>query len=531
MLCSASAYGGLAAIPGDAAALIVAGDPLLAMTEGRADRPGGTGRSRVILAQWDKVAEGEDQIFHPAALLRHDGAAGETQIITDHAGFVPVFWTVDRGGHVLASSPDLVAALVPRRLDMVAVREKAASGQIAYPFTLYEGICQVAPGAVSVFSGGAMESRFLWQAPARRSLAEGAMRGAIREALAGSVDRIFGQNAGPGHVTLSAGTDTRLIADILAEQGRAAVTCLSCSGAFNLEAAVARQVAAASGMAFRHVTRRPDHHARVLAARPYAIGTQAHWAHAHFWDKGLGELEADAFVIGAYLADTIVAGADACNLALDARGGAEDGLRGWATSPVVDGYSLAQVQEIVLRRSRVCDLLPAHAALSARTRRVFPATNLWTMAHFAALRMTYAAYEPFMCRPVFDLFAATLSHSPAPDKAAVLRPRDAALRRLPTNPDADPEIVQAFRKIRRLVPEADLPGMVALPGAWGEARTAVTDRFEAGLAAIVEQMSAWLGIDAPVLRRDRLMLYEIHAAAMLTGEGPGADGWPRARGG
>lgn len=504
----------------DGQALIVVGDPLVdpVITKGASKK--GTRRTFSLLQDWKRVKAGSNPIFHPAALMLIGTEGDAIDVITDFGGFVQVYYRQVSEGIVISTSPDLIAKLLPSRLDLISAKEKAACGQISFPYTLYEDVYQFAPGASFTITRGSVAASCWYKAPCSSDSNED-IRLAIHSAVRSSLNRIFAANSGPAFITLSAGSDTRYLADIVAQSAKASVTCISCTARENLESWTAARVARTLGLEFRHFPRQPDHHTRVLSDIPYLVGTQLNWEHAHFLKRGLGNLAAGSFLIGGYLADTLLVGKDAYNMARDKKllnANLEDSPSHWTTNGLDQFIKTAEIKEIMRRRNAFSSLLPNYRDMPSRLSRVFPGSRMWTMAHFGALRREYADYEPFMSLPIFNFAWQLQASGTTIEKPDLLQISNKALKKIRKNPDSDSELRRSIWILKQIIPQESLPDFIRFSGSWSEEKTRFSTEFNFKLDAICEIVAARLDFDIPVTNRDKIFFYTIYSAMLLSGE-------------
>ena len=503
----------------DGQALIVVGDPLVdpVVTTGGSKK--GTRRTFSLFQDWKRVKTGSNPIFHPAALMLIGAEGDAIDVVTDFGGFVQVYYRQMSEGIVISTSPDLIAKLLPSRLDLISAKEKAACGQISFPYTLYEDVHQFAPGASFTITRGSVAASCWYKAPCSSDNED--IHLAIRSAVTGSLDRIFAANSGPAFMTLTAGSDTRYLADVVAQSAKASVTCISCTARENLESWTAARVARTLGLEFRHFPRQPDHHTRVLSEMPYLVGTQLNWEHAHFLKRGLGDLAEGSFLIGGYLADTLLVGKDLYNLARDKKllkENLEDSSSHWTTNDLDQFIKTGEIKEILQRRNDFSNLLSNYRDMPSRLARVFPGSRMWTMAHFGALRREYADYEPFMSLPVFNFAWQLQASGKKIEKSDLLLISNKALKKIRKNPDSDSELRRSIRILKQIVPQKSLPDFIRFPGSWSEEETQFSTEFSLKLNAICEIVAARLDFDIPVTNRDKIFLYTIYSAMLLSGE-------------
>lgn len=73
---------------------------------------------------------------HPSTLLRISKDAGTLCVVTDVYLSFPVFVIVSQGVQILASSPDLIAGILPTSFNAHSAIEMLSTGVISFPHTL-----------------------------------------------------------------------------------------------------------------------------------------------------------------------------------------------------------------------------------------------------------------------------------------------------------------------------------------------------------------------------------------------------------
>lgn len=525
-------YFGLNPVIRDGEIHAVAGDPLLFDTPPKPETIAAVGqphaRTWQIAEAWRETGAGFCARFpprHPGLMIRCNLATGRIELVTDQAGFVPAYVHTNALGAVIASSPDLIAALITPELDRVSALEKLGSGQVSYPFTLYEGITQLKPAAHVVIEGDRVETTDWWTPPEQEKTAPDpeARSTAIRTLLYGFLDRIAANLGTSGHIALSAGTDTRYLADGLVQHGVLDVTALCSTAVRNLESVNAEKVATALGLRYQHVPRPLDHHARCVLRPPYRLSTTAGWEHAHFFLNGLGNIWPSRFLLGGYMADAHLQNADLYHSKREKALQDQvlnDRAAEWAVSSTANAMS-AQVHDEIADRRRASraafGFSQKHASQLAE---IWPFASVLSNAHFGALSRNYPCYEFFMTTEVVNLAFRMSEGEKRPGlKAQLLAPLSPALRELPTNPSESQAVHKLFWQFKQAVPQELWPDHILHPGPWSEKRSAISDlvdeRMEGARKDIEAAFDLEIAPDAPNRRR----CYEIAAARRLSRSG------------
>lgn len=517
-------YRGLSPISGFRYLHLIVGDPLMDLPADREHaelRDRNAGRTIQIAKVWERIIAGEPAFlpWHPSLLLRLDKERASIEIVTDPAAFVTLYRCKTPTGILLATSPDLIAAVIRPSIDLVSVRERVASGQICYPYTLYEGIEQLPPGSIVTVQGGLIESRFWWHSPGSSSTrSPEILAQSIRETCKEFLSRLGRQVGRDGVLTLSAGGDTRFIADVIAESDDVDPTCVCTTAVENYESWTAKQVAQTLGLAFVHHVRPVDHHASCLLSPPLLIGTQANWEHCHFDGNGLGDRSDAGFVIGGYMADTFLVQADSYEKARRkavTKDILDPHMAQWATHAVAKAFTPAQRDEITERRLRAMETLNLNAGVSEQIQNIWPFSRQWSKGHFEALRRGYPAYEFFMTTPMVELGVSIPAHDKsAMDKSLLLRPVHSELSAMPVNPESSQTTAKAVSQFKKNYPRELWPESIVYRGAWSEKSGAVRQQLDDAIDRSRSAVAALLGLET--LETHEVWCYAIHQAMKLS---------------
>lgn len=469
----ASCHAGLDPLLAGDAACLVLGDPLSdlsPMPPHPDDPPEGNARTARTLA-WLRVlrAGARPRPVHPGSVillrLRPEAeAAGIPPVIgiTDASGLASVY-ALERpgGGLILSSSPDLIAGLVPCRLDRLTALELLASGCAAGPATLYEGIVEIGPGVVFTLERGRLVQRRWWTPPAPEpdlTLAEAA--GALRRGVQDTARRIAAALGTEGWITLSSGLDSRYVASLLHD--RLALHGVGIGQPGSVSLWVPAQVAGTLGFPYRAAERRPGHYVAATLDQTRSWPSHLLPTNAHDHDRALGE-GIGPFLLGAYRADTILVRENPVPRArarLVAQGVLPPDAPDWAAAPVARDYSPETQAAITARHAAELAALGLDPAALEPGQRPLQWQRSPAKGHFDPARRNYPIYGPFLSLPLcnlsFRIRADRLTDPALPAaerKMAWYGPHLRRLRHVPVNPAASPAWPEMVAAIRRAMPK------------------------------------------------------------------------------
>lgn len=395
--------------------------------------------------------------------------------VTDASGFAsPYVWQDGASGLVLASSPDLIAALRPSSLDTFSVLEMLAKGFVSAPNTLYRGISEIGPGVRFRWKGQALTQDRWWVPPAlqpQMTLTEAIPQ--MEQALTSTAERIAGTHGRDGWITVSAGMDSRYLACLLRSKLNLSSVTLGRAGTIN--AWTSAEVARELGL-HNHLVSRPEGHYVNIALDQRPTWPSHHLPNsAHYLNGGLGD-GIGPYLIGGYRADTLLLRyspvSKSRNL-LIARGELPADAPDWAGQAITAAYPQEAVRAITLRQRE--ELLSLQIDPDAIEPTLLPLRfqRSEDKGHFEAARRFYPIYEPFLSKDMCDLaFALPADHltdpalAPAVRKASYYAPKLGKLAKLPANPTTSPDWAAMIAAMRKALPRALWPQEIFNPGEW-----------------------------------------------------------------
>lgn len=352
---------------------------------------------------WDGVL---DNAF---AALSIDIAADAGEVVTDLFGWIPVYAAEGGGALVLGTHVDAVAAAagVADGIDPVSAADLLVNQTLTWPFTLYDGVRQVEPGAVRRFRAGAWDggARTYWAPREETAFASPAdAAAALREALVGDLALACDGHPVVG-LLLSGGEDSRAVLGALPPGVR--VRGFTFAETENREVRTARRVARAYGVEMAFRPRHPEHYLQHLPQLAGMVGTQNRFidAHAYGFHEWLGIRDLPV-VLGGLSSDALLKGD---NVALWARrkldAGQEPGTRPWRMPPL-PGIRPDLLRAVAERRDAFTAGLAALRPGSAdEWSRIYPFTMRRYAANLHGNRRLFRTHEPFQANAVVRVAA------------------------------------------------------------------------------------------------------------------------------
>ena len=385
--------------------LMVLGDPL-GNRSGR--REGGVRGSSLEAYPQSRLQEFlvDGGMEHPSAIVQISKSTGSIDVVTDVYLGVPIFLRVDRGVVMLASSPDLLAAILPTSFDADSAIERLSMGVISSPHTLYREIKALSPASViRIEADGTVRDRKWWQPPFPDESADVAdFREELHSSVLSTLCRIASSHPGQsGAFTLSAGLDSRFMVMMALKEQVCDFTAVNLALGTNIPARTAVHVARRAHVPLISMQRPTDFYSRLLLQGHPEIGTNACIADAHFADRALGDLEGAHWLVGGYSADVMLKGSSTSGRYAAVREVVRTGepLPRLATGPQLIDItptiaSMLDSRQTQARRS--LGMSEHHSSLADHV-----SLHRASFGHFAAATRNYAVYEPFMTRRLIEL--------------------------------------------------------------------------------------------------------------------------------
>jgi asparagine synthetase B (glutamine-hydrolysing) len=314
-------YRGYDPIETDAYVAVVVGGPLLRLP--RATQLDGntlpSAKTAAMLHSWKVQQElvWDQNVSGPFAVLVIDKTAGTAEVVTDILGFVSAYWTRRGTGEkcfVVGTHVDVVAAVGDRleALDNDSIWDFILNGAYTFPYSLYDGVQQLAPASISVFAPTLVAPRqeHYWVPYEKRqftTIDEAAEE--ARSALQSYIDSVCATTTNAA-VLLSGGEDARSVLAMLPTDLRK--VCFTFADSYNREARIAETLAKRVGAEW-HLGQRPtDHYARQFDRGCGLIGSQQAIIELHSasfceslrldeYDAVFGGLYSDSLLKGCYL--------------------------------------------------------------------------------------------------------------------------------------------------------------------------------------------------------------------------------------
>nr|WP_156889306.1 hypothetical protein [Halomonas sp. 1513] len=402
-----SCYTGLDPYEDEEFICVVVGDPLI--DKGETKKLGSSVqsscRSKRIADIWGEGGKNKNIMVpeHPAAIVCINKKIKKSEVYTDILGAVPVYSAISEGAVFLSSSPDIIAAILGPPIDKISGVELVVNGRINYPYTLYDGIVQLAPGALYTLPDLAFEK--LWVPPSCVEDTSAEEWGAlIKEELQlffRGMAVLLGES---GATTLSAGKDTRMISQLASSCMRLdAVTLYPVK---NIDYYITSLVAKKIGIKLNGVLRSPSHYSELYRSRPVGITTQNLWGDAHFHNRVLGEHLNTPFILGGYLGDAFLRGNSIYNkrrLQAIKRKEINSTSYDWVINEMGATLSGEIANAINTRYYQASTMLGLGIEHRNDMVNNYPFTSILSAAHFHAARRYGPHYEPFMSRKLVEI--------------------------------------------------------------------------------------------------------------------------------
>lgn len=517
-----SPYQGLQPFVDKDVAVVVIGDPLISH-ETDSSVPASIRRTSGIFRMWRASGKDRRPILprHPSAMLCFGPDPGTAEVITDASGAVPVFVSQPLSGsaNFLASSAELIAAVVKPHLDDVSAREFILTRRVSFPNSLYHGITELLPGSIHRFPE---RSTSRWWQPPLPNYSEDprVYADSVRETVYETINLLARQVVGQGVTTLSAGSDTRVVAAIASKvlnlQG------ITITAKPNLESRTARQVARRLGIPWRHVVRSANHYGDVYRSVPMMLGAHCLWSDAHFHLNALDLPEDVPFVLGGYQADALFRSGVALykrRKASIARGRVEADSPLWIIDRLAQGAPREVGRAITERWKASEELLGLTSAHPEDLRMTYPLSRMRTPIHFQAARRNGPQYEPFMTVGALELaFRIPIEFKQSERGAGSLadhlfREEYRRFRGIPTNPASNSMVRYVLNWWRKVDPD-----VLKHSGAWSTIQDPFNEEEMAHrFADSIKQAQHRLNLNMPRRPSPELKLacYQVACAARV----------------
>jgi asparagine synthetase B (glutamine-hydrolysing) len=448
---------------------------------------------------------------HPGTLLRLDTSTGRIEVSVDLNGLAGVFRHHSERGLLLASSPDLIAALRPCTVDDVTIWQRLISGYVSSPYTHYHEVRELVSGRHHVLQGAAHDECQWWFAPAhdpKMPLEELGER--VEAAVLATLEQIARTVGRRGYLTLSAGLDSRFVAALCQQTGVLDLQGVGFATGDTVNRRASEQVARALGMPYRPVTRPADFYTRLSLSDPLILPNLFSMTDAHFHDKALGE-DVCGFLLGGYRADTILVWQDTLSgrrRHLINAGRFPETLRGWAGNEIIAQCPpdvAAEIDERVARVHRDVGMSDDHPAVFRRALLLGRSSD---ELHYQAARRSYPIYEPFLTRRMADLayampVPALLEKAKAlgvPPKTLIYDRRLKDLAHIPVNPASAPAYREMVAAMTRVLPPDMLARNIVDPGEFSAQDGPLAPKFDAALEDARDMLQARLNLRLPARR-------------------------------
>lgn len=224
---------------------------------------------------------------------------------TDAAGKISYYYFIDKFGELQIFRPNAVWHRMGRRkLDLVSCADFILNGTICWPFTLFEGVHVLPPGADITITRGSIDVQhyFLPEETSKQKPDLNAWGRRLRE----SVENVLADQLKELRrikVMFSGGEDSRAVASLVSRD--LDVELVTLADGDNREVALARRAAHALGHTFRFVARPEGFYREALRERIRLIGPGLDIAHTHVFGPTAAPFRSADALVGGYAADTL----------------------------------------------------------------------------------------------------------------------------------------------------------------------------------------------------------------------------------
>lgn len=261
----------------------------------------------------DGLASGESDVLGRDALDSNGSFAvviahpDALQIVTDAGGSIPVYWGRGPQGLAVGTQVHRVArATGLTSVDEVSVADYLINGTVCHPFSWYEGVRALPPGAVCTFDQEGLEVHVYYEPQEPDDIYDDAdarewgtrLRREVKTAIEQGLD---GQEK--VRVLFSGGEDSRAVTGLIPDRVECVPTTVL--DRRNREYELAQRAARWLGYSLDWVRRPDEFYRSSIRERIDTVGPGWDFRHTHFFGEIANALgDADA-IVGGYLADTL----------------------------------------------------------------------------------------------------------------------------------------------------------------------------------------------------------------------------------
>lgn len=295
--------------------LIVIGGPIIKIPNAnRTDKNPGCKYTKLIYERWKQQnkIDWKTDISGPFTIICIDKNTPSVEIVTGMLSSIPVFFCsrhkdnteeVYFGTHI-----DTLASLTENlhTPDYISIADLLINRSIAYPYTPYEGINELAPASVSYksfYGKSDIKSTHYWlpvEENPFRNINEAA--GELRNAIIEEINNMCSDKALSVGVLLSGGEDSRIILSALPPvDDKKAITFLNEE---NLEGRIAHTIADRLDTEYSPVYQPAESYISQIESRAALIGSQYDPVHGHVYGvHNNPPISSADIVLGGYAAD------------------------------------------------------------------------------------------------------------------------------------------------------------------------------------------------------------------------------------
>lgn len=488
--------------------ILVAGDPLIDTSGTNAAHPADCARTEAIGAMF--VNGIQLHLHHCSLIFTVDMLSSRVKVLSDAWGTIPAYFVEDARRLVIGSSPDLLAAVTPCAFDEISAIEKLCACQISFPNTLFREVKEIFPGTLTEFQNGGVHRATSWWTPplptAETSRQVWGER--LADEISATLSKIENNVAKRGYITLSAGLDSRFLLSLASTRTSLQLSAINIASMQNISSSTAMEVARRFNIPFKTEYRREDHYSQIALSGAQEVGTNVCLLDAHFARRALGEIAEGEFMIGGFMADTLLVCGDPFSegrhSAIQRKFISNESPR-WAVNGLYRQIGPDRCAEISERWDKADNSLQIETAHSPSLSRIYPATRQGHKGHFDSARRNYPIYEPFMTERAVSL------GFEIPDDIKV--PKDTKkiyygrylepTADIVVNPASGRKFRQLVRSLKDVVPSQLWPQNLINSEEWSEVKGPATQQLRQEISEAKSILTDFIKVDVHVLRRQR----------------------------
>ena len=294
--------------------LIVIGGPILNFRDNNfISANGGNEGTIAINRRWkeQKKIVWDEDLSGPFVIFNFDKRNGHIELISDMMSFIPVYSNLQNDILVIGTHIDTIARINNNSLDKVSIADFILHEVVTYPYTIYNGIKQLAPATIHNWNLETQKNKFsqtcYWLPREVKNIDNiDNIAKELNKSLNKYVNRVIHSKAKVA-TFISGGEDSRVVLSAIPKEYPKDSFIFVDKP--NYEALIAKKVTKKLNAKIFIEEREPDHYWHILKAACDLIGTCGDYAHVHSYGfhKHCSFDNYDV-IFGGFLADTLLKG-------------------------------------------------------------------------------------------------------------------------------------------------------------------------------------------------------------------------------